>query len=369
MKIDLITLHAVKNYGSVLQTLATKKIFESYGYEVEVINYIREDCLDKNLMKYWCGRNPVKMVAMFPTLKRWEKVFNKFLKENFNLTEKVYTYEEDFKDFPLDADLYCTGSDQVWNSGWNGGIEKPLFLSFVPEDKYKFAYSASFGKKSLSEEEVKATKSYIDQYKYISVREDYAKIILEEQYGYNRCEHVVDPTLAYDGDFWRSFAPKSKIKGDYILIYNLNRSKDFDQYAVNLSKKTGLPLVRLCTRYDQFYRPGKSVLVPEVFEFITLIDNAKYVLTDSFHATAFSLNLNTEPICIYPSEYGGRLESILRMTNSLQKHVENYDDFDVVSRKIDFKEVNQVLSEQRAKIREYLSKVFRTMNPNIKSDL
>lgn len=358
MKIDLITLHAIKNYGSVLQTLATQTLFESYGYEVEVINYIREDCLDENLMEYWCGNNIIKKIAMYPTLKRWKTVFNQFLKEHIKLTEKTYTYEKDFEGFSTDADLYCTGSDQVWNSGWNGGIEKPLFLSFVPEDKYKFAYAASFGKKTLTEEEVKATKQYIDRYQYISVREDTAKTILEEQYGYTKCQHVVDPTLAYDGYFWRKLAPASKIKGDYILIYNLNRSKAFDDYAVKLSKKTGIPLVRLCTRYDQFYRPGKSVLVPKVFEFITLIDNAKYVLTDSFHATAFSLNLNTEPICVYPPEYSSRLESILRMTGALQKHVKNYDDFDVVDRKIDFDMVNKALDEQRIQIREYLATVF-----------
>lgn len=358
MKIDVITLHAVKNYGSVLQTLATQEIMKSYGYDVEIINYIREDCLDKNLLNYWCGSNIIKRIAMYPTIRRWDTVFNRFIKDHFNIADKVYTYEEDFKDFPLDADLYCTGSDQVWNSGWNGGIEKPLFLSFVPEDKYKFAYAASFGKKELTDNEVTATKPYIEQYKYISVREDYAKTLLEEKYNYTNCQHVVDPTLAYGGDFWRKFAPPSKIQGDYILIYNLNRSKAFDDYAVKLTKKTGMPLVRLCTRYDQFYRPGKSVLVPEVFEFITLIDNARYVLTDSFHATAFSLNLNTEPICIYPAEYGGRLESILRMTNSLQKHVKDYEDFDVVNRPIDFEEVNRVLDEQRTAIRDFLSKVF-----------
>lgn len=324
-----------------------------------MINYIREDCLDKNLMEYWCGNNVIKKIAMFPTLKRWNTVFNKFLKEHIHLTDEIYTHEADFEHFSSEAELFCTGSDQVWNSGWNGGIEKPLFLSFVPENKYKFAFSASFGKKKLSEEEVNATKKYIEQYKYISVREDAGKTILEEQYGYDRCQHVVDPTLAYDGDFWRSKAPESKLKGDYILIYNLNRSKEFDDYAVKLSKKTGLPLVRLCTRYDQFYRPGKSILVPEVFEFITLIDNARYVLTDSFHATAFSLNLNTEPICVYPGEYSSRLESILRMTGTLQKHVENYDDFDVVNRKIDFDMVNKALEEQRVKIREFLKIVFK----------
>lgn len=358
MKIDVITLHAIKNYGSVLQTLATQEIFKSYGYDVEIINYIREDCLDKNLLHTWCGSNLIKKIVMYPTIKRWNKVFNEFIKEYFKVTDKVYTYEKDFEKFELDADIYCTGSDQVWNTGWNRGIEKPLFLSFVPKDKYKFAYAASFGKKDLSTEEVDATKPYINQYKYISVREDYAKTMLEEKYNFKKCQHVVDPTLAYDGDFWRSYAPASKLQGEYILIYNLNRSKEFDEYAVKLSKKIGIPLVRLCTRYDQFYRPGKSVLVPEVFEFITLIDNAKYVLTDSFHATAFSLNLNTEPLCIYPKEYGGRLESILRMTNCMQKHIENYEDFDVVNRKIDFDVVNKILSEQRKGIREFLTMVF-----------
>lgn len=291
---------------------------------------------------------------------KWKSVFNKFITQHFDLTEHVYTYPEDFKKYPIDADIFCTGSDQVWNTGWNGGIIKSLFLDFIPDEKFRFAYAASFGKKTLAENEVKETKELIAKYNFISVREDYAKTMLQDYYGYKNAVHVVDPTLAYDGNFWRKYAPKSKIKGDYILIYNLNRSKEFDDYAIELSKRTGLPIYFLCRRYDQIVRPGKSILVPEVFEFITLIDNAKYVLTDSFHATAFSLNLNTEPICIYPSEYGGRLESILRMTDTLQRHVENYQDFDVINRSVDFEKVNTIFDEQRKKTREFLSKVFET---------
>lgn len=358
MKISLITLHAIKNYGSVLQTLATQEIFKSYGYDVEVINFIREDSLDKNLLKSWCGSNPIKKAAMLPTLLRWKKVFNEFIEKHFTLTEHIYTYDDDFNKYPIDADIYCTGSDQVWNTGWNKGIIKSLFLDFAPDDKLKFAYSSSFGKKELSKAEVDATKELIKRYDFISVREDYAKTMLNDYYGYSNAVHIVDPTLAYDGDFWRQYAPASKIKGDYILIYNLNSSKEFDDYAVELSKRTGLPIYFLCRRYDQFTRPGKSILVPEVFEFITLIDNAKYVLTDSFHATAFSLNLNTEPICIYPNEYGGRLESILRMTDSLQRHIKDYNDFDVVNRHVDFNKVNSVLSGERKKVRDFLDTVF-----------
>ena len=134
----------------------------------------------------------------------------------------------------------------------------------------------------------------------------------------------------------------------------MNRSKEFDDYAKNLSKKTGLKLVRLCNRYDQFYRPGKSIIIPEVKEFIKLIDNAQYVLTDSFHATAFSMNMNTEPICIYPHEFGGRLDSFLKLTNSLQRHVGNYNDFDIINRSVNFAEVNQILEKEREKVNNFI---------------
>lgn len=360
MKVALITLHAIKNYGSVLQTLATQELFKEFGCEVELINYIREDSLDKNLLNTWCGSNPIKKIVMLPTLIKWKSVFNDFIAEHFKLSKNIYTYPEDFKKYPIQADIFCTGSDQVWNTGWNGGIIKSLFLDFIPEDAFRFAYAASFGKKELSKKEVDETKELIKKYRFISVREDYAKTMLEKYYNYKEAVHVLDPTLAYDGDFWRSYAPKSRIKKDYILVYNLNRSKKFDEYAMKLSKKTGLPIYFLCRRYDQFIRPGKSILVPDVFEFITLIDNAKYVLTDSFHATAFSLNLNTEPICVYPSEYGGRIESILKLTDSLQRHINDYNDYDVLKRPVDFKKVNAIFSEERAKNRAFLNSVFET---------
>lgn len=195
-------------------------------------------------------------------------------------------------------------------------------------------------------------------YRKISVREDSAVEILEKQYLIKNSVHLVDPTLCVSGDFWRQYGTPRKIKEDYILIYNLNRSKAFDRYAVELAKRTGLKLVRFCTRYDQFYRPGKSMLVPEVFDFISLIDNAKYVLTDSFHATAFSLNLHTEPICVYPKEFGGRLGSILKQTHSTQRHIENYNDFDVVNRPVDFEEVESILCRERDKANNFIESVI-----------
>ena len=211
----------------------------------------------------------------------------------------------------------------------------------------------------MSNEEVAVTQKYIDQYNMISVREVSGVDILKAQYQYEGAVHLIDPTVAVNSDFWRKKATSRKMAQDYILIYNLNRSKEFDDYAVELAKRCGLRLVRLCTRYDQFYRPGKSILVPEVFEFIGLIDNARYVLTDSFHATAFSMNLNTEPICIYPNEFSGRLESFLRLTESTQRHISDYSDFEVVDRPVDFGKVNCILEKERKKVDEFLNLVIK----------
>lgn len=361
MKVSVITLQGIRNYGSVLQAFATQELFKEYVSNVEVINYTRPDCADdRALLELWTNGNIVKKAILYPTVKKWNKVFDGFLKKNLNLTDKKYVTEEDFKDFPLDSDYYCTGSDQVWNSVWNKGIVLPLFLNFVPKDKYKFAYAASFGVDKITDEEIMETKDYINQYNCISVREDSAVDILVNQYCYDndKVVHLLDPTVAMSREFWSKYEGKSKIKEDYILIYNLNRSKEFDKYAKKLSKKTGLKLVRFCTRYDQFYRPGKSMLVPEVFDFITLISNAKYVLTDSFHATAFSMNMNTEPICVYPNRFGGRLRSFLELTDSLQRHISDYSDFDVVNRKVDFEKVNTILNKERQKTRNFLEKVF-----------
>ena len=367
MKIDIITLHAVQNYGSVLQALATQELFRKYGCDVTIIDYIRENVKYENLVKTWSRGNPIKAAAIFPTIQRWKKVFRGFCKEYLNLSEKSYTTSTDFENYPFTADAFCTGSDQVWNSMWNNGIIPSMYLDFIPDDKFRFSFSASFGQTELTQDEVK-TKAYIDRYNFISVREDSAKKIIEEQYRYPMATHLVDPTVCMDANFWRKYSSVSVMKEDYILIYNLNRSKEFDAYAKELSKRTGLKLVRLCTRYDQFLRNGKSILVPEVTEFISLIDNAKYVLTDSFHATAFSMNLNTEPICVYPSEFGGRLDSFLKLTESQHRHIKGYDDFDVINRPVDFSNVNRILDLERNKVDDYLNTVFIAAKEHCRKD-
>lgn len=357
MKAAVITLHNVCNYGTQLQVYATQEKLKQYFDDVVFIDYRRPDTYGQKFLNTFIKGNVLKIPIILPTLLYWKHIFGGFQKKYITTTAKVYLNTEDFESFEDCADVYFSGSDQVWNTGWNKGVIPPFYLSFVANNKPKFAYASSFGKNIADDWEVQESKKYIDRFDAISVREESGVKILKEQYGYKNVIRILDPTLAMSGDFWRSIAPPSKIKGDYILIYNLNRSREFDEFATKLSYKTGLKLYRFCTRIDQIFRNGKSLIIPEIFEFITLIDNAALVLTDSFHATAFSMNLNTEPICIYPKKYSSRLSDFLELMDSSQRHIRDYNDFDVLKRHVDFAYVNIVLEKERKKTDEFLSNI------------
>lgn len=358
MKAGVITLHSVCNYGTQLQAYATQEKLKQYFEDVVFIDYRRPDTYGINLIKTFTKGNILKAPVILPTIAYWKKVFGGFQKKYLKFTEEKYLKIDDFNNFKDVADVYFSGSDQVWNTGWNNGVIPPFYLSFVPDDKPRYAYASSFGKTKIDEKDITEAKKYLDKYNKIAVREDTGVEILKKQFGINDGIRILDPTLAMDSNFWRKVKTKNKIKEDYILIYNLNRSKEFDEYAEELAKRTGYKLYRFCTRLDQIFRNGKSLIMPDIFDFITLVDDAKLVLTDSFHATAFSINMNTEPVCIYPNEYSSRLSDFLKLVNCTDRHAKNFKDFSVLDNKIKFEEVNEILSKERKKVDEYLNEVL-----------
>lgn len=362
MKVAIITLHAIKNYGSVLQTLATQKKFEELGCEVKIINFLREDSQDKNIYKRWTKNDKlpikiIKSVVLFPTANRWKKVFWGFLKRKINLTPRMYLSEKELREDLPEADIYCTGSDQVWNSTWNKGFIPEFYLSFVPDDKKKISFAASIGKEDFETWEKAEAYKLLKRYDAISVREDNAVSILQNL-GIEKVEHIVDPTLLMPRDFWLSLASRRMIKEPYVLIYQLNHNTQFDSFAIKFAKRRNCKLVRLCTRYDQMRLPGKSVVLPEVEEFVSLLANANCVITDSFHATAFSLNLNTEVVCVYPKDFSSRLASILRKTGLEHRHLESFSQYGIADEPIDFSKVNHYFYTERVKADIWLRKAI-----------
>ena len=220
MKVDVITMQAVNNYGSVLQTFATQEFFRQHGCDVRIINYMQLSSTNTlrlflNAVKRSIRYIPVQILFRLLLRAKFSRAFDCFRHEFLNISgAKQYHSMNDFDGYESDADAFCTGSDQVWNSWWSGGILPEFYLAFIPDDKYKFAFSASFGKDKIDQQEAEYTQKYIDAYRHISVREDSALKILKEQYHYSRGSHILDPTLCLDAETWRSYV-KSHMGGGY----------------------------------------------------------------------------------------------------------------------------------------------------------
>lgn len=355
-KVGIITLHRVVNYGSVLQTYALQEKIKELGYDVEVIDYYPKRLTMQGMLKRIKNKGnkfeksiilrTIARIIILPSYIIRFNMFFGFLKRHIKMTNKTYKTHQDIRNEHFDFDIYCTGSDQVWNCEWNEQFDYPYYLDFVPDKKKKIAYAASFGKNKLDDDEIEKTKKYLSRYDNISVRE-LSGVEIIENLGIKNSVNVLDPTLLLNGDDWRKIS-SDKFKGEnYILVYNLNRNRKIDNYAKNLSKKTGLKIKFLSYQLHEFYKNGKIYCNPQVEDFLALIDNAKYVITDSFHATAFSINFNTQFIIVYPGKYSTRLQSILEILNLENRVVKDNNDLNIIEQKINFNSVNNMMEKMR----------------------
>lgn len=368
MKASVITLHTVNNYGSVLQTYATSKILNRLGYEVEFIDYWRQDnlpefraqkLLESNILKkFEClwGINQitrsttVSFLAMM--LKHRKSVMQKFLDKNVCMTPHRYTSYKDLKmNAPL-ADVYITGSDQVWNKIWNRGIDKAFFLDFAPKDKPKLSFAASIGREKFDKDEITETKRLLQQYKAISVREQSAVELLKS-IGI-QSTLILDPTLMLEAKEWKKLAENIKYNAPYLLIYQLNPNQEMDKYAIDLARKKGWDIFRIGFGFSDRGKAGKCIMLPSVEKFLGLFFNARCILTDSFHATAFSLNLGIDFISVIPPFFGTRIESILELTKTTTRILKNFNDFNICEQEINKEMVNKILKVERQKAEYFL---------------
>lgn len=363
MKASIITLHAVANYGSVLQTYATQKIFETFGFDTEIVDYRRKAIMNGSIKEILNNNeygliHKIKLILLLPSIKKSKKTLGAFLNKYINLSKECYHEDSDFENNKIYADVYCTGSDQVWNTGWHNEIPKPFFLTYAPDNSRIISFSASIGKEKLDEWEKIEFKKHLSRYDYISVREKSAVDILNDL-GILGCQHVLDPTLTVEPEIWHNLASDRVVNDRYVLIYQLSKNKSFGKYAKEFAKQKNLKLIRLCTRYDQCKEVGRGVVLPKVEEFLALFRDAEYVITDSFHATAFSLIFNKKFINIFPKLYSSRLESILHTVNLNDRKLTNYSDFNIADKAIDYTKVNEILNSERAKTKSFLEKALK----------
>ncbi len=355
MDIKVITRHAPSNYGSLLQSIATIRMVESLGHSCQIIDYLREDESGLNVIltplkqKGEWNNSLIKrllyIVLRYPGEYLASGKFAKMRANYLKLTRRCKTIEELDS---LRADIFMTGSDQVWGPTLNGRYDEAYFLSFVGEGAKKVSYAASFGRTDFKRDIISAYKELFSTYDAIAVRESSAVETLDDM-GVPCLGQVLDPTLLLNGDEWSEYIDK-QIAGRYVLVYQLHNNSDLCSYAKQFAQRVGLPLLRISPSLHQFNRGGKFIYLPSMGDFLSYIKGCTYFITDSFHGTAFALNFNRQFVEILPNNStGSRNLSILKLTGLEDRIVRDYTDFSIADRMIDYAPVNHILERERLK--------------------
>lgn len=371
--IGIITIVKVNNYGAELQALALQRKLCLMGFKAEIIDYLfyknkghkREKCsmpfypypIKKKIKEYILPLyETIKSIPYWRTQKNREKSFIEFHKKNTIFSPQCYhSYSELYKNPPI-YDVYCVGSDQVWNPGCFTNLN-PYFLSFAPEGKRRISYASSFGVKELPASAKKQYSRLLQGLDSISVREDAGVEIVKVVSGRNATK-VVDPTLLLTKTEWKTIAKYDKEpNGKYILLYVLKDSEYIKQTALTLRDKTGLQIVRICKGAFKQDKPSDDIIdiidaAPD--DFLGLIEKAEIVLTNSFHGTVFSILFERDFYTILKRnvENNSRQTSLL---NALHIDRIRYEDTEFVSGPdIDYRKCETAINSLKASSEQYL---------------
>lgn len=365
MKIDIVTLHRAQNYGSVLQAFALQKQIEKLGHQAYILDYYPERYTNKGLLKRLKNKssrfnNPLVLLIakllIYPSYLKKGIQFNKFM-HYLNLEKPSFATNEEGMGRFTDADAYCAGSDQIWNSHWNEGVEKALFLDFVPKGKLCFSYAASIGLSNIPANEIDETKLLLDKFEFLSLREDKG-VELVKELGRTDAVQCLDPTLLMSKEEWSLYADDSYKGKEYVLTYNLHHDPEIDKCAKAIASKYHLQIRNISYNWHDIVRHGRLDWCPTVEGFLGLIKNAKYVVADSFHATAFSIIFEKPFVVITPEVASSRLSSLLKMLELDDYNINKFTSVKVIEQPIDYIRVKSIIATKQRESISFLNKAF-----------
>lgn len=294
MNIGIITYHRSINYGAILQAYALQKTLVNMGHSPEIIDYAYP-------------RFGVESGSRFLRMRHfvWRRIFERalvgtvrevksddFRRQNFRQSAQKYLNSKTLHSDPPLYDAYITGSDQVWNPRVNNN-DSSFYLTFAPDGKRRISYAASFGVSQIHEEYCSTYAQWLAQIDNISVREVEGNQIVRELTGRD-VEIALDPSLLLDQDEWNKIAAPYESSKPYILCYYMPGDKLVNKSITLLARQISIhtdwrivcigqkEYMRLKTRQCSVFDAGPA-------DFLGLFQNASFVVTNSFHGTAFSI--------------------------------------------------------------------------------
>ncbi|TAH72108.1 MAG: polysaccharide pyruvyl transferase family protein [Anaerolineaceae bacterium] len=334
MKVGVVTFHSANNYGAVLQTWALQKVLEDLNITTGVINYhpdIIDGLYDPMKLKRGLPRRLLKMklyIRNRKSLIRYNK-FQSFLGTKLNLIGDYRTYKE-LEAANLNLDAYIVGSDQVWNPTHIGGFDPAYYLEFAEPASKRISYAASLGTDYVVPKHKNAMEKALNSFTSISVRERSIQNEISELAG-KPVEVVLDPTLLLDKDDYDEIKVKSKYKEPYILVYSIEKNPQLMEFANKISVSLGMPILQrrpmngLINQMEPFYTSDAG-------EFLGHIEAAKYVITNSFHGTVFSILYGKPFVSMLHTDTGRRTEDLLKdlgMSSHILYDIKDFDSFDI----------------------------------------
>lgn len=363
MKICTITFQKVCNHGANLQAYALMKYLINEGHEVEIIDYQPME-VQKPYKIFFQKHNDTKSIIKIVIREIISPIFRmkirynfyKFRKKYFNLSSRVYKNIDDLKlNYPK-ADIYICGSDQIWNSEITAGVDKGYFLQFGNEDIKKISYAASFGK-NIDENSLKEIVKYLKDFNGVSIREK-ESIDFLQKYGIDP-QIVMDPVFLLSKNEWIDISEKRLVKDKYLLIYALCPGDELYISAKKIARKMNLKIVEISNKItnNQNADINFSFIGPE--KFISLFIYADFIITNSFHGTAFSIILQKQ-FFSFPhnllKERNSRVENLLDRINLIDRFIGYGNTVDKFIYPIEYKFVDKYLNMEIDKSKDYLKK-------------
>lgn len=364
MRIKTITCHDVYNVGASLQAYALVTYLRSLGHEAEIIDY-KPDYLS-NHYRLWGLNNPIYDKPMLRELynlvklpgrikarcgKR-KKYFDEFTREYLPITPWRYTSNDDLKRNPPEADVYFAGSDQIWNCFFQNGRDPAFYLDFAPEGCIKASYAASFATEDVAEEWKPQIRQWLSGLDSISVRES-SGVEIVERLGIPGAVQVLDPVFLLDHKAWASIEQTPKYIEPYVLIYDFDRNPEIVRFARKLADENGWKLysVLSCEGCDRcFSQQGPR-------EFIGLVHHAEFVVSNSFHATAFSLIFQKQFVVFNRSEsINTRMRDVLELVGLTNQLITGSDQR---LQEINYTEIDEKLNCAIKKSKRYIAEVLK----------
>ena len=366
------------NYGSMLQSFATQKMLEEYGFSYELLKYkkkytpafilksiprlmnkiVWQDKLNEYEKQKFLRKHP----ELSGDVRKRKQAYTEFRAHYFSAPVVTYYGYRQLKESSKKYVAFLTGSDQLWSPS---GLPTNFYNLMFAEDKaVKISYGSSFGVKEIPWYQKRRTKQYLDRIQFISCREKSGSAIVKQLTG-REVMTVADPTMLYDGDTWQEMLPcKTVQEGKYIFSYLLGTSKEYREEILKLSQETGLPVVSIHQYVDADLGFGDvSITDSGPREFVNLIRNAEYVCTDSFHGSVFSILYHKNFVVFNryadtsSASKNTRIESLCSRLGLSEKRFSG-DILQDMKKQIDYMAVDKALMKIRKESRAYLECAF-----------